>query len=147
MPITIPSPVAGRLVALDDVPDPVFARRLMGDGFAVDPASGEFAAPVAGTILLVAPTGHAFGLRTDDGLELLVHVGLDTVALKGEGFTVHHQAGDRVAAGEVVISADLDLLRDRVPSLLSPVVVTSAGATVVARRLDDLTAVIDVELA
>lgn len=123
----ISAPVRGVLLPMDKVPDPVFSGGLLGPGFAVDPADGTIVAPVAGTIVTVPDTRHAVGLRTAGGAELLIHVGVDTVTLKGEGFTVHCAAGDTVDAGTVLLEVDLDAIRDSVPSLISPVIVTNAG--------------------
>jgi PTS system glucose-specific IIA component len=119
------SPVAGRIVSLDEVPDPVFARRSIGDGFAVDPTDGSFCSPVDGELVLVAETGHAFAVRTADGAEILVHIGIDTVTLKGDGFTAHRKVGDMVARGDVVISCDLDSITTKVPSMLTPVLLAN----------------------
>ena len=91
------SPVAGRIVSLDEVPDPVFAQRSVGDGFAVEPREGSFRSPVDGELVLVAKTLHAFAVRTPEGAEILVHIGIDTVTLKGAGFTGHRQAGETVS--------------------------------------------------
>ncbi|WP_199916551.1 PTS glucose transporter subunit IIA [Miniimonas sp. S16] len=128
------APAPGAVVDLADVPDKVFSGRLMGDGFAIDPTSGDFRSPVSGRIATLFPTGHAFAVVTPEGLEVLVHIGLETVKLKGEGFTAHHAVGDEVRAGDVVISADLDAIRPRVPSLLTPVVVLNTPAFPVADR-------------
>lgn len=122
---SVTRPAQGRLVTLDEVPDPMFAARSLGDGFAVEPVDGVFASPVDGELIVVAETGHAFGVRADSGAELLVHVGIDTVALGGEGFTVLRAVGDRVAAGDPVVEVDLDVVAPRVPSMLTPVVVTN----------------------
>ncbi|QYF75198.1 PTS glucose transporter subunit IIA [Cryobacterium sp. PAMC25264] len=121
------SPVAGRIVSLDEVPDPVFAQRSVGDGFAVEPSEGSFRSPVDGELVLVAKTLHAFAVRTPEGAEILVHVGIDTVTLKGEGFTGHRQAGETVARGDVIISCDLDTMRSKVPAMVTPVLLTNGA--------------------
>lgn len=120
------APVRGRLLPMDQVPDPVFSGGLLGPGFAVDPADGMITAPAAGTIVTVPQTRHAVGLRTMTGAELLIHVGVDTVALKGEGFTAHVTEGDVVETGAVLLEVDLETVRPRVPSLLTPVIITNA---------------------
>ena len=102
MGIRILSPVTGQAVKLDDVPDPVFSGKILGDGAAVIPSEGKILSPVNGEVVSVAETLHAYGLRTEDGLELLIHVGLDTVQLKGECFHVHVKEGDRVSAGDLL---------------------------------------------
>lgn len=123
----ITAPVRGTLLPMDQVPDPVFSGGLLGPGFAIDPADGTIIAPVAGTIVTVPESRHAVGLRTAGGAELLIHVGVDTVTLKGEGFTAHCAEGDTVEAGAVLLEVDLEAVRDRVPSLITPVIVTNAG--------------------
>jgi PTS system glucose-specific IIA component len=119
------SPVAGRLVSLDEVPDPVFAKRAVGDGFAVMPADGSFRSPVDGELVLVAETGHAFAVRTSAGAEILVHIGIDTVTLKGEGFVTLRKVGETVARGDIIITCDLDSVSTKVPSMLTPVILAN----------------------
>ena len=101
----------GQVVALEQVEDPVFAQKMMGDGFAVEPANGNIVSPVTGTVSSIFPTKHALGLVTDSGLEVLVHIGLDTVSLEGKPFTVHVSEGQKVAAGDLLVTADLDAIR------------------------------------
>ncbi len=102
----------GQVVALEQVEDPVFAQKMMGDGFAVEPANGNIVSPVTGTVTSIFPTKHALGLVTDSGLEVLVHIGLDTVSLEGKPFTVHVSEGQKVAAGDLLVTADLDAIRE-----------------------------------
>ncbi|RSK17297.1 PTS system glucose-specific EIICBA component [Streptococcus oralis] len=102
----------GQVVALEQVEDPVFAQKMMGDGFAVEPANGNIVSPVTGTVSSIFPTKHALGLVTDSGLEVLVHIGLDTVSLEGKPFTVHVSEGQKVAAGDHLVTADLDAIRE-----------------------------------
>ena len=101
----------GQVVALEQVKDPVFAQKMMGDGFAVEPANGNIVSPVSGTVSSIFPTKHALGLVTAAGLEVLVHIGLDTVSLEGKPFTVHVAEGQKVAAGDLLVTADLDAIR------------------------------------
>lgn len=112
-------------MALADVPDPVFASGAVGEGFAVEPSEGNFVSPVDGELVLVAKTLHAFAVRTDAGAEILVHIGMDTVKLKGEGFTAHRAKGDRVKQGDLVISCELAEMAPLVPSMVTPVLVTN----------------------
>lgn len=120
------APMEGRLVDLADVPDPVFAGRIMGDGFAVDPSDGLVVSPVSGRITsLMADTRHAVGITASDGMEVLIHIGIDTVNLAGLGFTALVAQDDTVSAGQPLLRADLDLIRPLVPALLSPVVFTN----------------------
>ncbi|MFP5312496.1 MAG: PTS glucose transporter subunit IIA, partial [Actinomycetes bacterium] len=110
------SPVPGRIISLDEVPDPVFAGRSVGDGFAIQPTDGAFCSPVDGELVLIAKTLHAFAVRTPEGAEILVHIGVDTVTLKGEGFTGHREPGETVSRGDVIISCDLADVGAKVPS-------------------------------
>ena len=102
----------GQVVTLEQVEDPVFAQKMMGDGFAVEPANGNIVSPVTGTVSSIFPTKHALGLVTDSGLEVLVHIGLDTVSLEGKPFTVHVSEGQKVVAGDLLVTADLDAIRE-----------------------------------
>ena len=101
----------GQVVALEQVKDPVFAQKMMGDGFAVEPANGNIVSPVSGTVSSIFPTKHALGIVTEAGLEVLVHIGLDTVSLEGKPFTVHVAEGQKVSAGDLLVTADLDAIR------------------------------------
>lgn len=101
----------GQVVALEQVKDPVFAQKMMGDGFAVEPANGNIVSPVSGTVSSIFPTKHALGIVTESGLEVLVHIGLDTVSLEGKPFTVHVAEGQKVVAGDLLVTADLDAIR------------------------------------
>ncbi|MFC0675469.1 glucose PTS transporter subunit IIA [Brachybacterium hainanense] len=105
------APVPGTVLGLDVVPDPVFASRALGEGVGIEPSEGSIVSPVAGELITVAGTGHAFGIRTDDGVEVLIHIGIDTVSMKGEGFDVKVEAGRRVTAGELLVEVDLDAVR------------------------------------
>ncbi|RIA44474.1 phosphocarrier protein HPr /phosphoenolpyruvate--protein phosphotransferase /PTS system IIA component (Glc family) [Hephaestia caeni] len=126
--IIIAGPLAGWVTPLDEVPDPVFADRMLGDGVAIDPTDGRLVAPGDGTIESVHPAGHAVTIALDAGPVLLLHVGLDTVALDGEGFTPGVKAGDRVATGDLLVTIDLDAVGRRARSLVTPVVVTNGDA-------------------
>lgn len=105
------SPCRGKLIDLANVEDEVFSQKAMGDGVAVEPSEGTFYAPISGTLESVFPTGHAYGLRSSDGKEILVHIGIDTVELNGKGFTLHAKQGDKVKAGDVIVTADLNAVR------------------------------------
>ncbi|MDX2296701.1 MULTISPECIES: glucose PTS transporter subunit IIA [Streptomyces] len=109
--IELAAPVAGRVVDLDEVGDPVFASRALGEGVGIEPADGRVVAPVDGELMVVADTGHAFGIRTADGVEVLIHVGIDTVQMQGEGFHVRVEAGSQVRAGDLLVEVDLDAVR------------------------------------
>src|SRR4051812_42174074 len=121
------APMSGWLTSVRDVPDPVFAEEMMGAGFAIDPVEGIVSAPCDAEVLLVAPTAHSVTLRVAGGAEILIHVGLETVALGGRGFTALVRPGDRVAAGGALIRFDMDAVALEAKSLASPVVVTNAS--------------------
>ncbi|MCL6452692.1 MAG: PTS glucose transporter subunit IIA [Alicyclobacillus sp.] len=123
--LTICAPLSGRIVPIGEVEDPVFAQCMVGDGIAVVPASDCVVAPVSGTLTHLFPTGHAAGITTPEGLEVLVHVGLDTVELKGEGFTLLAQQGQQVERGTPLIQLDLPRLQQTARSLQTPVIITN----------------------
>ena len=126
------SPLAGWSTPLEETPDPVFAGRMLGGGLAVDPTGSTLHAPCDGEIITLPESRHAVTLRSDGGAEILMHIGIDTVGLAGEGFEAHVRAGQRVAAGERLITFDLDLIARRAKSLLTPVLVLEGcGFTVV----------------
>ena len=118
----------GEVIALEQVKDPVFSQKMMGDGFAVEPENGNIVSPVSGTVSSVFPTKHALGLVTEAGLEVLVHIGLDTVSLEGKPFTVHVTEGQKVAAGDLLVTADLDAIREAGRETSTIVVFTNADA-------------------
>ncbi|NQD90469.1 PTS transporter subunit EIIC, partial [Paenarthrobacter sp. CM16] len=122
------APANGTIIPLSDVPDPVFAGGTLGGGFAIDPDDGRFVAPVSGRIVTVFPTGHAYGIRTSDGVDVLIHIGMDTVKLKGEGFTAHVAKGDDVTAGDLLCEVDLRIVREAGYSTVTPVVITTKKA-------------------
>ncbi|WP_234945020.1 PTS sugar transporter subunit IIA [Atopobium minutum] len=103
--------VPGKVVSLDEVNDKVFASRALGEGVGIVPTSGTIVAPVAGTVSVVQKAGHAFGINTAEGIELLVHVGIDTVELEGKGFEPKVSVGQSVAAGDTLVVADLDAIK------------------------------------
>ena len=130
--LAIVSPMKGRVLPLAEVPDSVFSDRILGDGCAILPTEGKIYSPVNGTVTSVADAKHAYGFLSDDGKEVLVHVGLETVSLRGEGFTSYVQAGDEVQAGDLVATVDLALLASRGLSPMTPVLICNApeGAAV-----------------
>lgn len=121
----IPSPVRGQIIPLEKVPDETFATKVLGDGFAVVPDEGVVYSPVDAVVSTVFPTGHALGLISKDGLEILIHVGVDTVQMKGEGFKAFVKDGDEVQKGQRLLEFDLDLIGSRAKSPITPVVVTN----------------------
>ena len=119
--IVIMAPLSGKIVALEQVPDPVFSEKALGDGIAILPEDGKIYSPVNGEIASVAATKHAYGFQSEDGVDVLVHVGLETVGLQGEGFTVHKQEGDKVKIGDLVAEADLEFIKNKGLNLVTPV--------------------------
>ncbi len=126
--IEIGSPLDGTVVELSEVPDPVFGGGVMGPGVAIEPTGSTVVSPGAGTVAAAQPTGHAFGLELDNGVELLIHVGIDTVNLKGEGFEVHVQAGDRVEQGTPLVTFDRAVIEKAGYPLITPVIVLNGDA-------------------
>lgn len=126
------SPASGRVIALEDIEDEVFSSRMMGDGFAIDleGAIGDVIAPVSGLLVSACETGHAYGIQMDDGTEVLLHIGMDTVELKGMGFDVKVQQESRVNQGDVLVRVDLDLIRQQGKSLITPVIFPSGERVV-----------------
>jgi multiphosphoryl transfer protein len=142
--ITLAAPLAGWSASLDEAPDAVFAGRMLGDGVAIDPTAGVLHAPCDGELVLIAAARHALTLRTAGGCQVLMHVGIDTVALGGAGFTLLARPGAQVRSGDRLLTFDLDLLARRAPSLLTPVIVTAdSGFRILRRTLDCAVAVGD----
>ncbi len=125
---TLVSPMAGTALKMTEVPDPVFASEAMGAGAAVRPTEGKLYAPAAGTVTVLAETGHALGMTTDAGAEVLMHIGIDTVTLEGKPFTAHVAVGQHVEAGQLLMDVDLDQIRAAGLDPVTPVIVTNADA-------------------
>lgn len=117
--------MTGEVVNLEKVPDLVFSQKMLGDGFAVVPTNGMVVAPIDGTIVQIFPTNHAFGIITEQGLEILVHIGIDTVELKGEGFKRLVDVDQMVKAGTPIIEIDLEFVKAHAKSVITPVVITN----------------------
>ena len=135
--VILVAPLAGWSTPLDEAPDAVFAGRMLGDGLAIDPTGSTLYAPCDGELIAVPASRHAITLRTPEGAEILLHVGIDTVALGGEGFELHVQQGQRVRAGDRLLSFDIDLLARRAKSLLTPVIVLEGSGYTIARRTEN----------
>src|SRR3954471_7017565 len=120
------APLSGQVWPLERIPDPVFAQKMVGDGLSIDPVDAVLVAPCAGEIMTLHSAGHAVNLRTAEGAEILMHIGIDTVKLKGEGFRPRVRVGDKVAAGAALIEFDLDFLATRAKSLLTQIVITNS---------------------
>ncbi len=119
-------PVNGKIIPIEEVPDPVFNQKMMGEGVAVFPTEGNIFAPISGTIIQIAPTKHAVGILAEDGTEILIHVGLETVSLKGEGFKVAVKEGERVSKGQLLIEVDWEYISAHAKSIITPIVITNS---------------------
>ncbi len=128
--IQVYAPMTGEYVKIEDIPDPVFAQKMMGDGFGIRPTEGKVVSPITGVVDNVFPTKHAIGLKADNGLEVLVHIGLDTVQLNGEGFETLVNSGDTVKVGDPLVTFDVDCIDQHAKSIVSPVIITNTDQTV-----------------
>src|SRR5688572_29264326 len=135
--LSLAAPLHGWIGPLDEVPDPVFSGRMLGDGVAIDPIGRTLHAPCDGELIVVPASKHAITLRASNGAEILMHVGIDTVGLGGAGFELHVQQGERVMAGQPLLSFDLDWLARRARSLLTPVLLIEGGSVAIIRRCQD----------
>lgn len=123
---TIYAPMNGKIIEIEQVPDPTFSEKMMGDGVAIEPSEGKVVAPVDGEIIQFFHTKHAIGIRSKAGLELLIHIGLETVGLEGEGFEGHVKQGDKVKTGDLLLTFDLDFIKEKAASAVSPIVITNS---------------------
>ena len=126
--ISVVSPIAGRVIDLQEVPDPVFSSGVMGEGAGIVPADGTVVAPITGDVVVATDSGHAFGIKSDDDVEILVHVGIDTVTMKGDGFTAAVVKGQRVQAGDVLVHVDLERIKAAGYSPITVLLVTNAAS-------------------
>ncbi|WP_226581720.1 PTS glucose transporter subunit IIA [Halobacillus litoralis] len=124
--MNLTAPLTGQKVALEEVPDPVFSQKMMGEGIAIDPAEGTVLSPVEGTVVQLFPTKHAVGLETKSGAEVLIHIGLETVAMEGEGFEAHVAQGDKVKQGDKLITFDVELVKEKAKSTVTPIIITNS---------------------
>ncbi|WP_031543301.1 PTS sugar transporter subunit IIA [Mesoplasma photuris] len=123
--IEIYAPVDGTLIPLSSVEDEVFAEKMMGDGFAFEPKNGDFVSPIEGKLVTVFPTGHAYGIQHKSGLEVLIHIGLDTVTLEGKGFKAAVTQGQDVKVGDELVKVDIKKVAAEVPSMKTPLIFTN----------------------
>ena len=123
--LVLKMPINGKLINISEVPDAVFSQKMLGDGFAIEPNDGMVYSPINGKVIQKFPTNHAIGLETEDGLEILIHVGLDTVELKGEGFKNLVEVGDIVTEGQALLEVDLEFLKEKNKPIVTPVVFTN----------------------
>ena len=119
------SPTNGELIGLSEVPDQVFSQKMMGDGFAIKSNDGIITSPVNGSVEMIFDTKHAIGLKDENGREILIHLGIDTVNLKGKGFEVFVNVGDKVKAGDKLIKMDVNFIKENATSDISPIIFTN----------------------
>lgn len=124
--IKLVSPVLGKLVSIKEVSDPTFSEEILGKGVAIIPSDGKFCAPASGTVTTVFPTGHAAAITTEEGVEVLIHIGLDTVKLDGKHFTINAQEGQKVKAGDVLIEADLSQIKEEGYDIITPIIICNS---------------------
>lgn len=125
--LNILAPVNGNIISITEVPDPVFSEKMMGEGVAFIPKDGKFRAPVNGKVIQVSPTKHAVALVTSDETEILIHIGLETVALDGKGFSMKVEVGDDVTIGQLLVEAELDYIQEHASSIVTPMVITNSA--------------------
>ena len=119
------APVNGTTIELTEVPDKAFSQKLLGEGVAIEPEASLFLAPCEGEVVHIAETKHALGINTEEGVQVLIHIGLDTVKLDGRGFKVLVKEGEKVKKGAKIVELDLEYLKENAPSILSPIVLTN----------------------
>lgn len=124
------SPMEGRQVKIEDIPDMVFAEKHIGDGFGIEITDEYIVAPISGIIATAFHTGHAYGIHGDEGLEILLHIGLDTVELNGEAFEMIVKEGDKVKQGDKLVKVDLEKIKNAGKSLISPIIFTSGEVVI-----------------
>ena len=127
----------GTVVAMKDVEDPTFAQEILGPGVAIEPKEGVLYAPVCGTVSLVADTSHAVSITCDCGAEILMHLGIDTVELNGEGFEAHVKAGDKVSCGDKLVSFDMDAIKEKGYKLTTPLIICNKDEFSVVEPIAD----------
>ena len=120
------APLSGQSVDITGVPDPVFAERMLGNGVAIQPIDGKVYAPVDGTVSMMFETGHAVSLVSNTGAEILIHVGLETVSLQGKPFVIHAKNGDKVKKGQLLLEADLEMIRAAGLNTITPVIICNS---------------------
>ncbi len=123
--IVLKMPINGKLINITEVPDAVFSQKMLGDGFAIEPTEGIVYSPINGKVIQKFPTNHAIGLVTEEGLEILIHFGLDTVELKGEGFKNLVEVGDIITEGQALLEVDLEFLKENNKPIVTPIIFTN----------------------
>lgn len=128
------SPMSGTVLEIENVPDPAFAQKMMGDGFAIIPSEGKIYAPVNGRIMMTFPTKHALGIQAEDGTEILIHAGIDTVELKGKGFNMYVEENQYVKQGDILMEADIDYIKKQGKSPITIIIFTSGNSVVLKKH-------------
>lgn len=123
--ITIASPVNGEIVPINQVKDDTFAQEMVGKGVAIIPSDGKFYSPADGNLIALFPTGHAFCINSDDGAEILVHIGIDTVKLEGQHYTIHAKQGDTVKKGDLIVEVDLEGVKSAGYDVITPMIISN----------------------
>lgn len=123
--VDLMAPIPGKIIEITEVPDEVFSKKMVGDGIAIEPTSGLVVSPCNGTVVLVFSTNHALGIQTKEGLEILIHMGIDTVELKGEGFKRLTEVGKQVSTGDVLMEMNLDIIKSMGKHTVTPVIITN----------------------
>ncbi|GFN34557.1 PTS sugar transporter subunit IIA [Tepidimicrobium xylanilyticum] len=123
--IEIVSPVTGKIIPIEEVPDQVFSEKMIGDGLAIDPKEGRVLSPIDGEVVTIFPTNHAIGLVSKEGLEILIHIGIDTVELNGVGFTRIIEKDSKVKKGDLLVEFDIDLIKEKGKSPITPVIISN----------------------
>ncbi|MDK2802867.1 MAG: PTS glucose transporter subunit IIA [Oscillospiraceae bacterium] len=124
---TIIAPISGKCINISDCEDEVFSQKILGDGIAIIPSSGEVFSPVDGEIIQTVDSKHAIGIRSKSGAEILIHLGMDTVSLNGEGFEYFVKEGDKVSVGDKVMTMDLEFIKSKGLKTVTPVVITNSN--------------------
>jgi len=137
---TIIAPLTGAVLSIEEVPDPVFSQKMMGDGIAIDPSEGIVVSPVDGEIIQLFHTKHAIGIQSKTGLEILIHIGLETVSMNGEGFVAHVKEGDKVCVGDKLITFDLELVKEKAASAITAMVITNGDVVETLEKLNEVEA-------
>ena len=127
--VAIIAPMTGEVIDIIETPDQVFAEKMVGDGVAIKPTNGVVVSPCNGEIVQIFPTNHAIGIKTKEGLEILIHIGLDTVELNGEGFKAFVNSGDKVKIGDKLLEVDFNFIEKSGKSIVSPVIITNPDFT------------------
>jgi len=133
-PVLVYAPVEGRIIPIEQIADPVFSKKMLGDGMAIKPSSAQIVAPFDGTVIATFPTGHAIGLRSLTGLECLIHIGIDTVTLNGRGFRLLVSQNQQVTQGTPLIDLDLAVLQTSGKDLVTPLIITNSDKWQIEQR-------------